>query len=188
MDRMSQDPPTLHHLMALAVGGAAVNQAMADLRQAFELDPEVAASVFGVGRGDDLRRLMDTIRLLTDQQPDDLDEVLTAVSRAMRSADATERLAELLTLESALEVRASKAVERADVAQAATLELTLSTIDDVMRHGGADDADLRDLRARILSARAGLPVSAPFEEEVNAMKVRLRGRPPAGPPTAPTVS
>jgi tetratricopeptide (TPR) repeat protein len=65
MDRMSQDPPTLQHLMALAVGGAAVNQAMADLRQAFELDPEVAASVFGVGRGDDLRRLMDTIRLLT---------------------------------------------------------------------------------------------------------------------------
>ena len=111
MDRMSQDPPTLHHLMALAVGGAAVNQAMEDLQQAFELDTEVAASVFGVGRGDDLRRLMDTIRLLTDQQPDDLEGVLTAVSRAMQSADATERLAELLTLESVLEVRASTAVE-----------------------------------------------------------------------------
>jgi tetratricopeptide (TPR) repeat protein len=187
MDRMSQDPPTLHHLLALAVGGAAVNQAMADLRRAFELDPEVAASVFGVGRGDDLRRLMDTIRLLAGQQPDDLEDVLTAVSRAMQSADATERLVELLTLESALEVRASTEVEGADVAHAATLELTLSAIDDVMRHGGADDVDIRDLRARTVSARARLPVNAPFKEEVDAMKARLTERPPAGPSTAPTI-
>lgn len=188
LDRMSLDPPTLHHLMALAVGGAAVNQAMADLRHAFELNPGVAASVFGVGRSDDLRRLMDTIRLLTEQRPGDLDEILTAVFRAMQSADPTERLAELLTLESVLEIRAAKAVEGAGVAYAATLELILSAIDDVMRHGAADDAVLRDLRTGTESARAGLAVSASFKEEVNAMKARLIGMPPEGPPTAPTVS
>jgi hypothetical protein len=106
----------------------------------------------------------------------------------MQSADATERLAELLTLESVLEVRASKAAEGADVAYAATLELTLSAIDDVIRHGAADDADLRVLRTRTESSRAGLPVSASFNEEVNAMKARLTGMPPEGPSTAPTAS
>ena len=188
IDRMSQNPPTLQTLLALASGSGVVTEAMADLRRAFELDPQIAAAVFGVGQVDDLHRLMDVTRWLTQRRSGDLDEVLTAVSRAMQSTHASERLAELLMLESVLQLRVSKAVRGANVADAATLDLVLSAMADVVRQGAVDDTDLRELRARMESTRAGLSDGAAFEGEVDALKARLTGRPPDCSSTDPTIT
>lgn len=160
---------------------------MSDLRQAFELDPETAASVFGLGQVDDLRPLIDATRWLTEQRPGDLEEILTAVSRAMHSTDAWERLAQLLMLESALDLRVSKAVEGADIAHAATIDLALSAMADVITEGTVDDAICENCEPRMQSSRTRLAVGSAFEASVDAMKAELTRGPTERPPMDPIV-
>ena len=184
--------------MALASDRSDVTEAMADLMRAFDLDPRGALEVFGGGEinatvsADDLQPLVDGTRWLIEQRPGDLDETLEAVPRAMKITDDMERLSQLLMLEAVLELRASKAVDGADVAHAATLDLIFPVMTAVRRQGSAADSALDELRTRMESTRSALSERSPgglgFERDVDALKSRLVTMPTQLPPTEPTTT
>lgn len=196
--QMAEGSPTLETLMALASNSSDVTGAMADLTRAFDLDPRVALEVLGGGEidssvsADDLQPLVDGTRWLIAQRPDDLDEILAAVPTAMKIADDMERLSQLLMLEAVLELRVSKAVDGADVAHAATLDLIFPVMTAVRRQGSAADSALDELRTRMESTRAALSQRSPgglkFDRDVDALKSRLVTMPTQLPPTEPTTT
>jgi tetratricopeptide (TPR) repeat protein len=157
-----------------------ISETFSDIRKAFELDPDLTASILSTVDVDDdhpaadhLRGVLSATRWMEHQLPGDLDKILPAIATAMLRPDVSDRLVELVALEPAVESRASNGVQGADVAHAVLVALILDTIEEFERQDDEARTATAELHSRMIRRRGRSPGTDEFHRKVEDLKARL---------------